>query len=49
MKIKILRLLVTARQWANSENGERKLMIGFQVLITVWLLDVALLLIGSLL
>lgn len=48
MKTKILRKLVIARQWANTEKGERTIVFVLSTLTGVWALCVLALIIGSL-
>ena len=48
MKTKVLRKLVTARQWANTEKGEKVIVYTLSTLTGVWALCVLALIIGSL-
>lgn len=49
MKTKMLRMLVTARQYANTEQGERNITKCLTFLMGVLIIDVALLTVGIIL
>ena len=48
MNYKVAKLLVTARQWANTESGERTLMRGINTACIMLAVCVLLLIIGML-
>ena len=49
MKTKVLRMLVTARQYANTEQGERNITKCLTFLMGVLIIDVVLLTVGIIL
>lgn len=49
MKRKCLHLLATSRMWANTEKGETIIVKILDCLIILWLIDLVLLIVGSIL